>query len=155
MARVVDVSTTPSNLKEAAMYTVQAYLAYLFLSVAVTVWVARTLARNGRVFLIDTFQQNAELAEAVNNLLVVGFYLLNVGYVALALKYGDRPADLAGAIELISTKVGCVLLFLGAMHFFNLYVFARMRRRALLRNLKPPVRAEQFISPDPAVVALD
>jgi hypothetical protein len=137
------------------MYTVQAYLAYLFLSVAVTVWVARTLARNGRVFLIDTFHQNAELAEAVNNLLVVGFYLLNVGYVALALRYGDRPADLAGAIELISTKVGCVLLFLGAMHFFNLYVFARMRRRALLRSQKPPVRAEQFITPDPAVVALD
>jgi len=137
------------------MYTVQAYLVYLFLSVAVTVWVARTLARNGRVFLIDTFHQNAELAEAVNNLLVVGFYLLNVGYVALALKYGDRPADLAGAIESISTKVGCVLLFLGAMHFFNLYVFARMRRRALLKGQKPPVRAEQFITPDPAVVALD
>jgi hypothetical protein len=129
------------------MYTVQAYLTYLFLSVAVTVWVARTLARNGRVFLIDTFNHNAELADAVNNLLVVGFYLLNVGYVALALKYGDRPQDLAGAIELISTKVGCVLLFLGAMHFFNLYVFARMRRRALLRNQKPPVPAEQFIAP--------
>jgi hypothetical protein len=137
------------------MYTVQAYLAYLFISVTVTVWVARTLARNGRVFLVDTFNQNLEVADAVNNLLVVGFYLLNVGYVALALKYGERPQDLAGAIELISTKVGCVLLFLGAMHFFNLYVFARMRRRALLKNQKPPVRAEQFITPDPAVVALD
>ncbi|MDR3619467.1 MAG: hypothetical protein P4L85_08960 [Paludisphaera borealis] len=137
------------------MYTVQAYLAYLFISVTVTVWVARTLSRNGRVFLIDTFHQNVEVADAVNNLLVVGFYLLNVGYVALALKYGDRPQELADAIELISTKVGCVLLFLGAMHFFNLYVFARMRRRALLKNQKPPVRAEQFITPDPTVVALD
>ncbi len=137
------------------MYTVQAYLTYLFLSVGVTIWVARTLARNGRVFLIDTFHHNAELAEAVNNLLVVGFYLLNVGYVALALKYGDRPEDLAGAIELISTKVGCVLLFLGAMHFFNLYVFARMRRRALLRGQKPPVQAEQYIAPIGALGTVD
>ena len=137
------------------MYTVQAYLTYLFLSVTVTIWVARTLSKNGRVFLIDTFNQNAELAEAVNNLMVVGFYLLNVGYVALALKYGERPEDLADAIELISTKVGCVLLFLGAMHFFNLYVFARMRRRALLRGQKPPVPAEQFITPIPALGAVE
>jgi hypothetical protein len=129
------------------MYAAWAYLAYLMISIAVTIWVARTLARNGRVFLIDTFLHNEPLADAVNNLLVVGFYLINVGYVTLALKYGERPADLTGAIEIMSTKVGLVLLVLGAMHFFNLYLFARVRRKALLRNQKPPVPPEQFISP--------
>jgi hypothetical protein len=127
------------------MYPVYAYLAYLGISVAVTVWVARTLSRNGRVFLIDTFLHNEALADAVNNLLVVGFYLLNVGYVTLALKYGDRPSDLAGAIEIMSTKVGFVLLVLGAMHFLNLYIFSRVRRKALLRGQKPPVQPEQFV----------
>ena len=106
--------------------------------------------RNGRVFLIDTFQQNEALADAVNNLLVVGFYLINVGYVALALKYGERPTDLAGSIEAMSTKVGFVLLVLGAMHFLNLYVFSRVRRKALLRSQKPPVPPEQFVAPVPA-----
>ena len=80
---------------------------------------------------------------------MVGFYLINVGYVALALKYGERPTDLAGRIEALSTKVGFVLLVLGAMHFFNLYVFSRMRRKALLRNQKPPVPPEQFVAPVP------
>ena len=56
---------------------------------------------------------------------MVGFYLINVGYVALALKYGERPTDLAGSIEAMSTKVGFVLLVLGAMHFLNLYVFSK------------------------------
>ena len=129
------------------MYAVYAHLAYLFISIATTIWVARTLMRNGRVFLIDTFQQNQALADAVNNLLVVGFYLINVGYVALALKYGERPTDLAGSIEAMSTKVGFVLLVLGAMHFLNLYVFSRVRRKALLRNQKPPVPPEQFVAP--------
>ncbi len=129
------------------MYAVSAYLAYLFISIAVTVWVARTLMRNGRVFLVDTFLHNEPLADAVNNLLVVGFYLINVGYVALALRYGERPTELAGSIEIISTKVGLVLLVLGGMHFFNLYVFARVRRKALLRNQKPPVAPEQLIAP--------
>ena len=103
--------------------------------------------KNGRVFLVDTFLENETLADSVNHLLVVGFYLINAGYVALALKYGDKPTDLATAIEALSTKVGFVLLVLGGMHFFNLYVFSRMRRRAILRNQKPPVLPQQFVEP--------
>jgi hypothetical protein len=132
------------------MYAVYAYLAYLGISIAVTTWVARTLSRNGRVFLIDTFVQNEALADAVNNLLVVGFYLINIGYVTLALKYGTRPTDPAGTIEVMSTKVGLVLLVLGGMHFLNLYVFSRVRRKAVLRNQKPPVPPEQFVVPEQA-----
>jgi hypothetical protein len=123
------------------------YVGYLTISIGLTVWVARTLMKNGRVFLVDTFLENEKLADAVNHLLVVGFYLINVGYVALALKYGEKPTDLAQAIEVLSTKVGLVLLVLGAMHFFNLYIFSKMRRRAVLRNHKPPVTPEAFVEP--------
>jgi hypothetical protein len=129
------------------MYVVGAYVVYLTISVALTVWVARTLVKNGRIFLVDSFLGNESLADSVNHLLAVGFYLVNVGYIALALKYGEKPLDMAQAIEILSTKVGLVLLVLGAMHFFNLYVFSRMRRRALLRNQKPPVAPEQFLEP--------
>ena len=129
------------------MYVVGAYVAYLFISIALTVWVARTLVKNGRVFLVDSFLGNESLADSVNHLLAVGFYLVNIGYVALALKYGEKPMDLAQSIEALSTKVGLVLLVLGAMHFFNLYVFSRLRRRALLRGQKPPVLPEQFVEP--------
>src|SRR5207245_218979 len=65
--------------KEPAMYIVSAYIAYLLISLGVTVWVARTLHKNGRVFLIDAFHNNAPLADSVNHLLVVGFYLINIG----------------------------------------------------------------------------
>jgi hypothetical protein len=129
------------------MYVVGAYIAYLTISIALTVWVARTLVRNGRIFLVDSFLGNEPLADSVNHLLAVGFYLVNIGYVALALKYGEKPIDLAQTIETLSTKVGLVLLVLGAMHFFNLYIFSRLRRRALLRNQKAPVAPEQFLEP--------
>ena len=119
--------------------TVYAYFAYLTISVCLTVWVARTLHKNGRIFLVDSFIGNEPMADSVNHLLVVGFYLINVGYIALALKYGDKPADLQGVLEMLSTKVGVVLLVLGGMHFFNLFVFSRMRRRALLHRVPPPV----------------
>jgi hypothetical protein len=112
------------------MDIVWTYLIYLALSIAVTVGVARTLHKNGRVFLVDAFHGNQLLADSVNHLLVVGFYLVNIGYVTLRLKYGVKPTDLAESIEFLSTKIGLVLVVLGLMHFFNLYVFSRIRRRA-------------------------
>ncbi len=129
------------------MHVVGAYIAYLVISIFLTIWVASVLSKNGRVFLVDSFLENEQLADAVNQLLVVGFYLINLGYVTLALKYGTKPRDLPEAIETLSSKIGLVLLVLGGMHFFNLYVFAKMRRRSLLRNAKAPVPPEQFVEP--------
>src|SRR5262249_6878744 len=136
---------TPIKTRRKAMYVVGTYVAYLTISIALTIWVARTLVKNGRIFLVDSFLGNESLADSVNHLLAVGFYLVNVGYVALALKYGEKPLDLAQAIEALSTKVGLVLLVLGAMHFFNLYVFSRLRRRALGRSQRARALPEQFV----------
>ena len=116
-------------------FTVYTYLLYLVISVALTVWVARTLHRNGRIFLVEAFHGNEQMADSVNRLLVVGFYLINVGYITLALKYGDPPRDAQTAIEYLSTKVGLVLVVLGVMHFFNMFNFDKMRRKARTRRI--------------------
>lgn len=120
-------------------YVVLTYSLYLIISIALTIWVARTLARSGRVFLVDCFHGNTDLADSVNHLLVVGFYLVNVGFIALFLKIGLKIDAAQGVFEALSGKVGVVLLVLGAMHFFNLLVFSRMRRRALLEQTPPPL----------------
>ena len=120
-------------------WIVTTYLTYLAISVALTVWVGQTLHKNGRIFLVDSFHGNEALADSINHLLLVGFYLINIGYVTLAMKYGDKPADLQGVLEALSMKIGAVLLILGAMHFFNIYVFSKMRRRALLNGAPPPI----------------
>jgi hypothetical protein len=120
-------------------YPVWTYLVYVAVSVALTVWVARTLHRNGRIFLVDAFHGNAALADSVNHLLVVGFYLVNIGFVSLALKEDRKPIDLQTAIELLSAKVGLVLIVLGVMHFGNMIVFSRLRRRGMREVAPPPV----------------
>lgn len=125
-------------------YIVGTYILYLVIAVALTVWVARTLHKNGRLFLVDAFHGNEPLADSINHLLVVGFYLINIGYVTLALKYGDKAADLQQLLEALSTKVGAVLLILGGMHFFNLYVFSKMRKRGLLHGAPPPIPPQGY-----------
>jgi hypothetical protein len=119
--------------------TVITYLLYLAISIGLTIWVARTLFKNGRLFLVDVFHGNEALADSVNHLLVVGFYLINLGYISLALRLGYEVDDARHSIEALSAKVGLVLLVLGAMHFFNLFLFSRIRQRVQLRDAPPPV----------------
>jgi hypothetical protein len=126
-----------------AMIMVWTYAIYLALSVGITVWVAHTLYRNGRVFLVDNFQGNEKLADSVNHLLVVGFYLINIGFVSLFLRYGGRAADVQEAIEYLSTKTGIVLVVLGVMHFLNLIIFSTVRRRALRNQALPVLPVER------------
>lgn len=121
------------------------YLVYLLISVALTIWVARTLHKRGAIFLVDAFHGNEELAASVNHLLVVGFYLINIGYVSLALKTGATIFTSRAAIELLSDKMGMVLLVLGGMHFFNLFVFSRIRSHSYPR---PPLVPPPPVAPD-------
>ena len=118
-------------------HTVLAYLIYLPVAVAMTVWVARTLHRNGRVFLVQAFHGNETMADSVNHLLVVGFYLINLGFITMALRYGDKPSDVQSMVEFLSTKLGIVMLVLGGMHFFNMFNFDKMRRKALRPAVEP------------------
>jgi hypothetical protein len=129
------------------MYIEGSYLTYLLISLSVTVWVAHTLHRRGRIFLVDAFRGNTELADSVNHLLVVGFYLINVGFVALALRTSTTPLELRGSMELVADKTGMVLLVLGFMHFFNLYVFSRIRRRGH-ETMPPPLPPDALLPPE-------
>ena len=126
------------------------YVIYAVAAVGLTGVLARTLFRNGQVFLRDVFVENEGMAEAVNHLLVVGFYLINLGYVSLALRLDQSLQNAGESIEALSWKIGLVLLVLGGMHFFNLYVFSRIRARATVRHAPPPVEPDQYLNePEP------
>jgi hypothetical protein len=112
-------------------YILISYSLYLALTLVLTVWVARTLFRNGKVFLIDIFHGNKELSQAVNNLLLVGFYLVNIGYAVYTLSIGYDIKSSRELIEELSIKVGAIILILGGMHFFNMLLFFKLRKKAL------------------------
>ncbi len=113
------------------------YTAYFLVSLAMTIWVGRTLHKNGRLFLIEAFSGNTEMADSVNHLLLVGFYLINLGFILVFLRVGPKPAGIVEGVEYISTKLGIVVLVLGVMHFFNMFNFSRMRRKGLIHP--PPL----------------
>lgn len=106
------------------------YSLYLVITIALTIWVARTLFKNGKIFLVDIFHGNKDLADSVNNLLLVGFYLINIGYAVYTLQVTAPIENLQQVIERLSLKIGLIILILGGMHFFNLYIFFTLRKKA-------------------------
>jgi hypothetical protein len=113
------------------------YVIYLLLGVALTMWVGRTLSRNGRVFLEDVFGGDRRMAEAVNHLLVAGFYLINFGFVVWYLRPSTNVHDARQVFDALSVKVGVVLLVLGGIHLGNLWLFTHLRRNRVRQEAPP------------------
>jgi hypothetical protein len=111
------------------------YAAYLLITILITIWVGRTLHHNGRIFLVENFRGNEAVADAVNNLLLTGFYLVNAGFICITLKYGNKPATLDEGIEFLSTKEGLIILLLGIMHFFNMCALTKYRDLPLFKDV--------------------
>src|SRR4051812_5619008 len=136
--------------------TVLTYLLYLAITVPLTIWVARALRRHGEIFLVDVFHGDTGLAHAVNQLLVIGFYLLNLGYVSYFMASSQEVQTGRELMEVVSTKVGGVALVIGVIHFGNVWCLNAFRRRAMLRAQGvPPVSANRYtaVVPPPAATS--
>ena len=105
-----------------------AYFIYLPVVIILTWYVAHTLFKNSKVFMLDIFQGKAEIALSTNRLFETGFYLLNLGFALLIMEVTSNIFDGRGMLEILSYKIGGFSIYLGIMLFFNLYLFFRGRR---------------------------
>jgi hypothetical protein len=107
-----------------------AYLIYLPLVIILTWYVAHTLFKNSKVFMLEIFRGKTEIALSTNKLFETGFYLLNLGYAFLIMEITTEigNGDNRTLLETLSTKIGGFCIYLGIMLFFNLYLFFRGRR---------------------------
>lgn len=105
-----------------------AYSIYLPVVIVLTWFVAYTLFRNARIFMVDIFHGRENLANATNKLFETGFYLLNVGYALLIMRISQDILFNQDLLEVLSKKLGGYSIWLGVMLFFNLFLLFRGRR---------------------------
>jgi hypothetical protein len=134
--------------KGVAMTIVVTYLAYLFISIGLTFGVGRVLSRSGRIFLLDVLDGSDSAASGISKLNVVTFYLISLGFVALTMRTSGGSVTARQAIELLATKIGEVLLVLGALYLASIGVLIRLRRR--LRVQAQASTAAPSVGPQPA-----
>ena len=125
------------------------YVVYVAIAATLTIWLARTLFRHGTAFLHDVFSERPELADAVNRLLVVGFFMLNLGY-ALYLLRASRGLDAFEATQFLVNRLAILLVTLAGMHFLNVFVFWRIRAHREQRTLPVPIAPQVLVPPTPA-----
>ena len=112
------------------------YLIYVAISLGLTFWVGTTLNRNGKVFLNHNYADAPDLVDAISNMLLVGFYLINIGFVAYTLRIaGEGPTSWAQVIEFLAVKIGFVAIILGIMHFA--LMFALQRYASMIKIMFP------------------
>ena len=108
----------------------EAYLIYLPLVLMLTWYVAHTLFKNSRPFMLEIFHGKVEIATATNRLFETGFYLLNVGFAFKIMEITSTVATRQTMLEILSSKIGGYSIYLGVMLFFNMYLFFRGRKIA-------------------------
>lgn len=109
------------------------YLIYLPTVIILTIFVSKSLFKNGRLFMIDIFKGNEGIALATNKLFEIGFYLINIGFALYIMKmYYHSTTELSyqRLMEMLSMKIGGFIIYLGLMLFLNLFIFFRGRRKS-------------------------
>lgn len=129
------------------VYGILVYVVYAVVAIAMTAILARTLFRAGAVFLDDVFEDKPKLAEAVNRLLVVGFYMLNLGYALFILR-AEQQNTAFDAVAFLVQRLSILLITLGVIHFINVLVFWRIRQRAELKTAPHPIAPQAFLVGD-------
>jgi hypothetical protein len=112
------------------MGIVTVYILYLVISVVLTIVTATVLTRSGKTFLTRVFGGDEALGQALSRLFAVGFYLLNFGFIILAMRSSATVHGTRQAMDLLSVKLGEALLIIGALHLLNVLVLARISRRS-------------------------
>ncbi|HEY2641783.1 MAG TPA: hypothetical protein VGI66_18075 [Streptosporangiaceae bacterium] len=111
------------------MSIVVTYLTYLLVSIGLTVVVGQVLSRSGRLFLVDALGGSDSAARGITNLIVVSFYLISLGFVALTMRTSGDSVTARQAVQLLATKIGEVLLLLAALYLACIVSLTRLRRR--------------------------
>lgn len=114
---------------------VLAYAIYLPIVILLTFYVANSLFKNSIVYMNDIFNGRLEIAKATNTLFKIGFYLMNLGFALFILRIADTLSNAQETIEALSMKVGGYSIYLGAMLFFNMYLFFRGKRVAKQKRI--------------------
>jgi len=119
-------------------YNLVAYIVYLVLMVFIIVTVGRYFYNNGRVFILSLFKGHAAHTDAINKLLLVAYYLFNLGYAFLKLKHWQRITTLEGLFSSLSVHMGVLILILAVTHYGNMLVLYLLSKSTFITNKPLP-----------------
>ena len=111
-------------------YNILAYIIFLVVIIFIIVYVGRYFYSNGSIFIIALFTGHKATAHQVNKLLLIAYYLFNIGYAFLKLKQWQKINNTETLFSSLATNTGVLILILALVHYFNmllLYLFSKSK----------------------------
>jgi hypothetical protein len=94
----------------------------------IIVYVGRYFYSNGRIFIISLFNGNVALADQVNKLLLIAYYLFNIGYSFLKLRQWQRINTIEILFSSLASNIGVLTFILALTHYFNMLIIYRLSK---------------------------
>lgn len=110
-------------------YNILSYIIYVMLSIYIIVWVGKMFHKNGRIFIVSLFNGQTETADTTNNILLVAYYLFNIGYAVIQFSYWQQISNTATMIYSITYKSGILILLLALLHYNNMFIIYILSRK--------------------------
>jgi vacuolar-type H+-ATPase subunit I/STV1 len=96
------------------------YLIYISLTTVITFIVGNSLHKTGKVFLSHLFTKELDVMLTVNNILLIGYYLLNIGFALYTMNNWDKITTVSQLIQDTGYHISIILMTLGIIHYFNI-----------------------------------
>lgn len=116
-------------------YHILSYIFYSIIVIYIILWVGKLFHKNGRIFILSLFNGNENISDTTNNLLLIGYYLFNIGYAILQLTSVQTIDNSSLIIEYLASKVGIQILILALLHFNNMliiYTVSKLKNKTLI-----------------------
>lgn len=111
-------------------YNTIGYLTYLPIVGFITIYVGKLCHTYGIIYVKQAIDDEAT-AHAVNNMLLIGYYLVNLGYAVYALAEWSYITSLSEVISEVASQSGYIISLLALLHYFNLLTLFLVRKLKL------------------------
>ena len=107
------------------------YLIYLSLTSIIIIKVGKLCYDNGNIFVSQLIPNHEELCHQINKTLLMGYYLLNLGYCAMTIISWEKIQTMNQLIEIIATKSAIIILTIGFMHYINIILLTKYIKKLI------------------------
>ena len=107
-------------LKQITMHNLISYFIYAIVVSTLILRVGHVCYKNGKIYMSRLLPEDLELSNRINNILLAGYYLLNLGYGIYGISNWQSVRSLAEIAETVSTHLATITLILAAIHFLNM-----------------------------------
>ena len=115
-------------------YNISVYIVFIALVSFIIIYVGRYFYTNGRVFIVSLLHDNVPLADNINRLLLVGYYLVNIGYAFIKLKQWTKIDAVATWFSSLATNMATLILILALLHYMNMLIIYSLSKSNSITN---------------------